>query len=318
MVVTIIVLIILAGISINLILGDNGIITKAMDAKQAKEKAELIEHLQLKIATKETEKLQNTERITQSEIEEILSEYGTVNKEGETIKGLTPTDKDYEIPFEEIYSGSLGTNKPEGPTYTSYTRGQELTIGTETFYVLEDSDESKETVILFAKYNLNEEATAQAPNANDEDTGCVFSTSNYWSEEDLNVTPKFNLNKYEAVIEDTGSAVYKAKSYATTVFPENIEDVEGRLLTYEEAIALEEAIETDETGKIAEMLWGQANTQGDANYLLYWVGSVDVSDYVWIVFGDSEKMNSDRFEYDFGYRDYSGVRPVIEVSKSAI
>ena len=113
LVVTIIVLIILAGVSINLILGDNGIITKAMDAKKAQEKAELIENLQLKIAIKETEKLQNTERITQSEIKEILSEYGTVNKNADgEIESLKPTDKDYEIPFEDIYNGIIVEETP--------------------------------------------------------------------------------------------------------------------------------------------------------------------------------------------------------------
>ena len=112
LVVTIIVLIILAGISINLILGDNGIITKAGEAQKAQEKAEIIENLQLEITAKEAEKLQNTNGITQSEIEKILSKYGTVNKEGETIKSLTPMDKDYEIPFEEIYNGTIAQEIP--------------------------------------------------------------------------------------------------------------------------------------------------------------------------------------------------------------
>ena len=112
LVVTIIVLIILAGISINLILGDNGIITKAGEAQKAQEKAEIIENLQLEITAKEAEKLQNTNGITQSEIEKILSKYGTVNKEGEKIKSLTPMDKDYEIPFEEIYNGTIAQEIP--------------------------------------------------------------------------------------------------------------------------------------------------------------------------------------------------------------
>ena len=115
LVVTIIVLIILAGISINLILGDNGIITKAQQAKQAQEKAEIIENLQLEIAAKDAEKLQNTNGITMGELEEILSKYGTVNKEGEKIESLKPENKDYEILFEEIYSGEIDD---EGITYT--------------------------------------------------------------------------------------------------------------------------------------------------------------------------------------------------------
>ena len=128
LVVTIIVLIILAGISINLILGENGIITKAQEAKQAQEKAEIIENLQLEIAAKEAEKLQNTNGITVAEIEEILGKYGTVNKndDGE-IESLTPTDKGYEIPFEEIYGGELEKPLPTAlPTDGSYSEAKKV------------------------------------------------------------------------------------------------------------------------------------------------------------------------------------------------
>ena len=53
LVITIIVLIILAGVSINLILGDNGIITKAQEVKTAQEIAEIASQIQLEIASKE-------------------------------------------------------------------------------------------------------------------------------------------------------------------------------------------------------------------------------------------------------------------------
>ena len=136
LVVTIIVLIILAGISINLILGDNGIITKAQLAKQAQEKTKIIENLQLEIAAKEGEKLQTTNGITQSEIEEILSKYGTVNKNGETIESFTPTNKDYEIPFNEIYGGSLDTIIP--PTMAEIPeKNENLTAFDRTYGVIE-------------------------------------------------------------------------------------------------------------------------------------------------------------------------------------
>ena len=114
LVVTIIVLIILAGISINLILGENGIIIRAQLSKNAQEKAEIIENIRLDIAAKDAEKLQTTNGITQSEIEEILEKYGTVNKnDDETIKSLTPTNKNYEIPFEEIYDGKINVETEE-------------------------------------------------------------------------------------------------------------------------------------------------------------------------------------------------------------
>ena len=73
LVVTIIVLIILAGVSINLLLGQNGIIKKAQEAKKEQEIGEILEKLELKkaelaIDTKGTlilseyiEKIQNDE-----------------------------------------------------------------------------------------------------------------------------------------------------------------------------------------------------------------------------------------------------------------
>ena len=57
LVVTIIVLIILAGVSINLLLGDNGIITKAIEAKEQQEIASIAEKLELVKAPIQVEKI---------------------------------------------------------------------------------------------------------------------------------------------------------------------------------------------------------------------------------------------------------------------
>lgn len=104
LVITIIVLIILAGVSINLVLGDNGIITKSKEAKEKHEISEIIEKIQMEIADKEMEKIQQGESITQSEIEEILNNYGDVVKNDGTIDSLITTDKEYEIPYTDIYT----------------------------------------------------------------------------------------------------------------------------------------------------------------------------------------------------------------------
>ena len=62
------------------------------------------------------------------------------------------------------------------------------------------------------------------------------------------------------------------------------------------------------------MIWGKANTQGNGNYLYYWLGSAYNAGRVWSVYG---------YDTDFDFsifgdsRDY-GVRPVIEISKSLI
>ena len=108
LVVTIIILMILAAVSINLVLGENGIITKAKEAKTAQEIASLKEEIQMKIAAEEMSKIEKGEELTQDDIEKILEEYGTVIKNSDgTIKSLQPTGKDYEIPFEELYNNRL-------------------------------------------------------------------------------------------------------------------------------------------------------------------------------------------------------------------
>lgn len=109
LVVTIIVLIILAGISINLVLGENGIITRAKEAKKVQEIVQIKEEIGLEIATKETEKLSKGNSITKTELKTILSEYGTINYEENetTIKSITTTEGNYEIPFKDIYTGTL-------------------------------------------------------------------------------------------------------------------------------------------------------------------------------------------------------------------
>lgn len=112
LVVTIIILIILAGVSINMLFGEKGIITKAKEAVKMQEIASIKEEIALKILDQEME---SKRQITQQEIEDILSQYGTVNKnEDGTIKNLIPTGKEYEIAYEEIYSGTISQEVNDG------------------------------------------------------------------------------------------------------------------------------------------------------------------------------------------------------------
>ena len=111
LVITIIVLLILASVAINLTLSDNGIFTKAKEARDKTERATLIERIQTEILEKQ---LENEEtNIGKSDLEEILSKYGEVQKDAEgNITGVKPEGKEI-IPIEEI----LGNNKiTEGST----------------------------------------------------------------------------------------------------------------------------------------------------------------------------------------------------------
>ena len=107
LVVTIIVLIILAGISINLLLGENGLITKAQDAKKQQKIAEVKEKLSLELASAETDAIIRNESLEEEQLNDIVSKYGTLQDDKDTI--LTKDDN-YKISLKEIWYGTLSTS----------------------------------------------------------------------------------------------------------------------------------------------------------------------------------------------------------------
>ena len=102
LVITIIILLILSGISISA-LTNQGIFGKAQEAKKASEIANIKEQIQLAIYEKQ---LINTGNISEQELKDILEKHGTIEYEtdNKTIKGIK-TEKGYEILLADIYSG---------------------------------------------------------------------------------------------------------------------------------------------------------------------------------------------------------------------
>ena len=101
LVLTIIVLLILAGISIQA-LTNTGIFGQAQNAKKESEIANIKEQIQMKIYQAQ---LFNTGSISDQELKTILDSYGTIQYEADnvTIKGII-TSKGYEIPLTDINS----------------------------------------------------------------------------------------------------------------------------------------------------------------------------------------------------------------------
>ena len=97
-------LLILAGVTIAALSGNNGILQNAARAKEESEKAEIIEQIRLDITDKQIE---NEGSINENEFYEILRKYGTISAD-ETI--LTTTKGNYEILISDIYSGDLTYN----------------------------------------------------------------------------------------------------------------------------------------------------------------------------------------------------------------
>ena len=135
LVITIIVLLILAGISIAMLTGENGILTKADRSREETEKQSIIEEARIEILEKQTE---NFGTLTEKELINILTpSYGTLSNNGEKTvldKILITKDGKYKIPVKEIYtgllkkekgkctvSGALEINFTEGDTWNNFS-----------------------------------------------------------------------------------------------------------------------------------------------------------------------------------------------------
>ena len=104
LVITIIIVLILAGISIQA-LTNTGLFARAQQAKEETEIANIKEQIQLDIYKNQ---LTNTGNLTDQDLKEILEKYGTINYEEDkkTIKSITTKDN-YEIAISDIWSGSI-------------------------------------------------------------------------------------------------------------------------------------------------------------------------------------------------------------------
>ena len=107
LVVTIIVLIILAGISISLVLGNNGIVTKAKQGRKETERASAIEQAKMDIMAWVTDKTSKNEESTLNDekVQEILTGKSYVKTANAT--SFITVKGEYEIPYSEIYNKTL-------------------------------------------------------------------------------------------------------------------------------------------------------------------------------------------------------------------
>ena len=110
LVITIIILIILAGISIVILGGKDGLIEKTKEAGRKQKIAEIKEKIGLELMSAETDAILRGEQLEVAQRDDIASKYGTVN--GDI---LTTTNDNYEIDLKEIYNKTLA----ESGSYSS-------------------------------------------------------------------------------------------------------------------------------------------------------------------------------------------------------
>lgn len=175
-----------------------------------------------------------------------------------------------------------------GMKFTAYTVGQTVTVGGQSFYVIEASDETKSTVKLLA-------------------ANCVD------TRDKINGVTNANYNKQT----ETTDPVAFDTSYSTNVYADStikplvdsyvaslgVTVIEGRLMLKNEAEALEE--------KHADILYAKE----------YWLGSPSESmwDHVYFVDGVECFLGSDDGHNGTVWEEgYFGLRPVIVISKASI
>ena len=112
LVITAIVLLILAGITISALSGENGIIQRAVEARTQTDIANVKEQARLDIIELQMDKL--GEEITEEELETILLKYGSFEEsenEKDILDRILTTEKGNKIQVSEIYEGNI---KSEG------------------------------------------------------------------------------------------------------------------------------------------------------------------------------------------------------------
>lgn len=148
LVITIIVLLILAAVSIATLTGENGILTQATEAKKQTEIAEAKEQAQLDIAAWKADKLEKNENssITDTIIKDILTGKKYVGTAGDT---SFTTKNGYEISYSELYNTSTGEGSGEDrePPKTEDTSGANMPELKDGMQGITFADDGTETVV---------------------------------------------------------------------------------------------------------------------------------------------------------------------------
>ena len=290
LVITIIVLLILAGVTLSMVMGESGIFGKANSAKEKTQLSNAEETIKLAVLENKVNSVSGDVALTNDQLKEEIAK--KLTEQGYTVSGSTVTyygDKTIDIENYLEKESAITITWTWADTDNSGTKnvGDVVTDSTgEKFYIISTEGDK---YALLAEKNIDTTTMAQSDSANT----IAFSSTNYWSSIE-GITYPYNLNN-TATSTDT-DAIAIAKAYGTA------KGGEGRLMTYEEANELKDTN--------SEMIYGTNTTAG---YLNFWLGTVSGTSVVWGVYGDGGL-------FDFGFDGTSryGVRPVVEISKDLI
>ena len=222
-----------------------------------------------------------------------------------------------ELKYEQINPDQITTTTSSQQVTKTYQVGEEITLGTESFYVMKDDGT---TVKALAKYGLNvgdnlvSGATVGVQNAQvtgeSLDGTVAFSSTMYWQDRDLSSS---------TFVYDSNSNLYQYvenyKDYLVNTLGKT--SVSATLLSAEDAISLG----CTWSDSIANSGGGSCPSSISWIYsMIYWTGSV--SNYI---FNSSAQIRNyyinnydNGFANDIGFTDALPIRPVITISKSEI
>ena len=279
LVITIIVLLILAGVTLAMVMGDSGIFGKANSAKEKTQLSNAEETIRLEVLENQVKSKAGDASLTNDQLKEEIAK--KLTEQGYTVSGSTVTyyeDKTIDI---ENYLEKDST----------YNVGDKVMVGGENFYVIKASSASEEKVTLLAEKNIDTTTMVQSDSANT----IAFSSTNYWKNIE-GITYPYNLNGVETSV--STDVINIAKAYGTA------KGGEGRLMTVEEVVALGGSMDAHSTESCPSWI----------NTANFWLGSALGTGGVWGVYGEYSGLDG----YSFGIDNNFGVRPVIEISKSLI
>ena len=134
LVITIIILLILAAVTIAALSGDNGILSNAAKAKRETEIAEIIEQIRLELYGEMADN--GGADPTEADIETIADEYGDITGDTFADKVLKTDKGNYEIKLSDIWTPGSSTEDPEIPDLPedAIQAGEMATAGKNAYY----------------------------------------------------------------------------------------------------------------------------------------------------------------------------------------
>lgn len=156
LIITIIIMLILAGIVINLTIGENGLFKTAKTAAREYEIASIKEQIMTDIYSKQAENMGN---MSEDSLKKVLEKYGTLSEEENIMDKTLTTDKgNYEIKVSDLFNGTTikdpqkpGENPPENPVFTKVANAPSM-------------DAFDKTQTYYVAWNLNTSETEYVPN----------------------------------------------------------------------------------------------------------------------------------------------------------